>query len=646
MSEPNNIFAEFQRKKKTVATAAQKALDFGWIKKEEYDQILQKLEDDKLIIGVIGQMKCGKSTFLNSFIFEDDVLPAATTPMTAALSVITYGPEKRIEAEFYTKDEWAEQKMTASQSLDDVTDELLKSKIQSAKELVEKSTKLPLPVDSLLGQTKSDTLENLIDYVGADGRYVSITKAVKIFYPKEELKGVEIVDTPGFNDPIVSREERTKEFLSRADVVLLMLYAGRPFDATDRQILFKNVGSCGTGRVLIGINKYDIPLEKGETEDVIKKYVEQQLREAADAEKNDDIREILKRTSPVPLSANMALLSEMPMTKVENNEAYNFAFKRYCSIFDKSSQSELRKLSHIGDLINQVRDVIEKEKAEILIRKPTSQLKAAGENIIAQLGADEQKQLQIAANANKPDDELEDKIKEYAKVEKKINKNIDSLKDEISSEFRTIIKRARRDGQDVLDAKNSQYKDKVAEGGSLWREIRHLGVDPIWERDLNRIRESATKQIKEVLRNAVDECTGKISKLANDFAFGMEEFISQKIEDYDAESLSSGIRKAVENVIDCASNIDNVNVSFYDFEKPDFIDNHLAPLASLKDEVVDVLNDKFLSAISDLREELQELKDNKADRKRLGEEAQAKADELKEKRLAVEAQLQELKSII
>ena len=63
-----------------------------------------------------------------------------------------------------------------------------------------------------------------------------------IYYPKEYLKGVNIVDTPGFNDPIVSREERTKSFLKKADVVLLMLYAGRPFDATDKGILFKNVG--------------------------------------------------------------------------------------------------------------------------------------------------------------------------------------------------------------------------------------------------------------------------------------------------------------------------------------------------------------------------------------------------------------------
>ena len=225
----NNIFEELQAKKQKMATLINKAEEFGWIKAEEKAEYLSKLNNDVLTIGVIGQMKAGKSTFLNAFVFEDDVLPAATTPMTAALSVITYGSEKKLVAEFYTKDEWDEQKMNAQMSLDDVADELTKSKIKAAQDLVEKSARLG-DVNSFLGKTQEDSFDNLEEYVGAKGKYVSITKAVNIYYPKEYLKGVNIVDTPGFNDPIVSREERTKEFLGKADVVLLMLYAGRPFE--------------------------------------------------------------------------------------------------------------------------------------------------------------------------------------------------------------------------------------------------------------------------------------------------------------------------------------------------------------------------------------------------------------------------------
>jgi predicted GTPase len=306
-----NIFEELHQKKQNLISMVAKAKEFKWFdaddtkNKQRAEELIQKINNDTLTIGVIGQMKCGKSTFLNAFVFEDDVLPAATTPMTAALSVITYGEQKKVVAEFYTPNEWEEQKTQAARSIDGLSD-LEKSKVQAAQELVEKSKKLGGSLSQYLGRTQDDTFENLEEYVGADGRYVSITKSVKIFYPKEYLKGVEIVDTPGFNDPIVSREERTKEFLKKADVVLMLLYAGRPFDATDRTILFENVRQCGIGKVLIGINKYDIPYANGETEDEIREYVKEELRKASKECGDNTLTEILKVTEPIPLSAEMA----------------------------------------------------------------------------------------------------------------------------------------------------------------------------------------------------------------------------------------------------------------------------------------------------------------------------------------------------
>lgn len=112
-----NLFEELQERKQKLMAFANQAAEFGWIPKHRSDksnngsvisleEIEEKLKKDTLVIGVIGQMKSGKSTFLNAFVFEDDVLPAATTPMTAALSVITYGEQKKVVAEFYTQDEW------------------------------------------------------------------------------------------------------------------------------------------------------------------------------------------------------------------------------------------------------------------------------------------------------------------------------------------------------------------------------------------------------------------------------------------------------------------------------------------------------------------------------------------------------------
>ena len=67
---------------------------------------------------------------------------------------------------------------TAQINSEEIGDEAKKAKIQAAQELVEKSKQLGSALNGLLGKKQTDTLTNLIDYVGANGRYVSITKQV------------------------------------------------------------------------------------------------------------------------------------------------------------------------------------------------------------------------------------------------------------------------------------------------------------------------------------------------------------------------------------------------------------------------------------------------------------------------------------
>ena len=56
-------------------------------------------EGRNLRIAVIGQMKSGKSSFLNAALFNQVVLPKAETPMTAALTSIVYGATSRAEVQ-------------------------------------------------------------------------------------------------------------------------------------------------------------------------------------------------------------------------------------------------------------------------------------------------------------------------------------------------------------------------------------------------------------------------------------------------------------------------------------------------------------------------------------------------------------------
>ena len=66
------------------------------------------LNNDKIKIAIIGQMKAGKSTFIDSLIFKDTFLPTAATPMTAALSKIEYGNTDSYEVTFFNQEEFEE----------------------------------------------------------------------------------------------------------------------------------------------------------------------------------------------------------------------------------------------------------------------------------------------------------------------------------------------------------------------------------------------------------------------------------------------------------------------------------------------------------------------------------------------------------
>ena len=535
-----NLFEELRTKKNTLIEQTHKAKEFGWIDGEREKEIIDKINNDVLTIGVIGQMKCGKSTFLNAFVFQEAVLPAATTPMTAALSVITYGEKKKLKAEFYTSDEWNEQKHQASRNLEEINNSLEESKVKASKELVSKSVKLGSDINRYLGQTKEDTLDNLIEYVGADGKFVSITKSVTIYYPEEYLKGVEIVDTPGFNDPIVSREERTKEFLNKADVVILMLYAGRPFDATDRDILFKNVRQCGIGKVLIGINKYDIPFANGEYEDEIKNYVVEEINKACRTCEDDTLNDILKETTPIPLSAEMALLSKLPMSTISTNEVYQTAWKRHCDNFDISTHQDFAKLSLLDNLTSAIKNIVEKEKEQILITKPANALKAAGDKA----KSDIYKQLveceELIKNLSCPEEELEEKKDMLSKASKRLSRKVNALGDELEEEMRQIIRKGRTTLEDEVDSCVNQM-NRIVDNASRWSDPQKT-IDQINA----QMQKLTTRTLKRSVQNIAKEAKSKMLNCTTDFFTDASDIIQKYIPDVDFRSFEKEMRKQIE----------------------------------------------------------------------------------------------------
>lgn len=522
----NNLFTGFQEKKKQVCNLAESALKAGWLDEVSYNQIVSKINDDILTIGVIGQMKCGKSTFLNSFLFGEQLLPAATTPMTAALSVITYGAEKKVEAEFYTTDEWEELKSLSEQDENEVSDSSSKSSIKAAKELFAKSASIRQSLPNLLGTKKIDEFDNLIEYVGADGKYVSIVKSVRITLPEEWLKGVEIVDTPGFNDPVVSREERTKEFLKRADVVLMMLYAGRAFDATDRDILFDKVRKVGIGKIILAVNKYDIQVMQGETPEMIKGFVMDELTKTMRQIKDDSISELLSDIDPILISAQMALLAKMSMSQINNDPDLKHHYKKLCDEFEITTQPQMLKLSNIDELEQKVRDLISTQKEEILIRKPVNQIFQKAKNIIDDLNIRLNELKELKTNLELPDDELEAKIANYESAKRRINRKIELAESNLSEAYDNVSRKVFRDLQDIADnAKDdceriiSQYKGKELEHKLKSR------IEKFRERELQRELENSKAKIARELRTNVNQLSEDVEGVISKYLDGSFEIV-------------------------------------------------------------------------------------------------------------------------
>lgn len=678
------MFEELQEKKQNLLSLASKAVEYGWIpqNKEEgkaisLSEIKEKLEKDTLTIGVIGQMKCGKSTFLNSFVFEDEVLPAATTPMTAALSVITYGETKRIVAEFYTKDEWEEQKILAQRDMSGLSP-LEESKIKAAKDLVAVSVKLGSSLENYLGKTQEDTFENLIDYVGADGKYVAITKSVKIYYPKEYLKGVEIVDTPGFNDPIQSREERTKEFLKRADVVLMMLYAGRPFDATDRDIIFNNVKKCGIGKVLVAINKYDIPYGNGETEDQIKEYVKNELRKACQECNDNTLVEILRETEPITLSAEMALLSKLPMSKINSSEILLHAWKRHCETLGISSQQEMKGWSRLDNLVAAIKNVIEKEKGKILFAKPLNAVIAAGRALKLEKENDRVKEKGNVEIFSTPESELEEKEAKLNKAHRRLMKKIEGLGEELDSALRDLVRKGEEQLEDEVDNSCKRMKNILEQWGIF------ESFDSIKPQLDNEQSQLVERRLKRSVKNLAKEGQTLVERCVEDFLQESSDIVDRFLDDFDLndfmKSLKCHLRFEVEDGDLFKMSLDNEDESgflFYVFKILDActygvlstwgnlfshneirsnlesaINNmasdfdakpYLNTVFERKDYIIDLVKKSYIDElITPLLEQIQEARSKREEREANLQKAQTRLTELEEAIKKLDCQIEEM----
>ena len=229
--------------------------------KEALQQDIQRFEQEQqtLNIAIMGQVKAGKSSFLNALLFDGKpVLPTAATPKTANLTRISYGEIPALEIEYYSKEEWSEIEKLAQEK-----DE--SEAVKVAKELVEMVSTAQINVQEVLEQqTKriessfiDDLVNNLNQYTGNNGQYTALVKMTRLYLPNDELKGFDIIDTPGMNDPVISRTQKTKEEMARCDVVFFLSRASQFLDQSDIHLLTDQLPQGGVERLYLIAGQYD-----------------------------------------------------------------------------------------------------------------------------------------------------------------------------------------------------------------------------------------------------------------------------------------------------------------------------------------------------------------------------------------------------
>lgn len=358
----------------------------------------EMLNSNRLLrLGVVGQVKAGKSSLLNLLLFDGkEVLPKAATPMTASLTHIVKSDRDEIEIQYYSAKDWEEIKAhhREFQRAKESGDDKVPAFVVASHELLEMAEKRNLQVEDHLGKKKTLRVptpklnKELRRLVGSAGELTPLVKSVTI-RSSQGIPDLDIVDTPGINDPIQSRSQQAYTMLKRCDAVLLLSYAGQFMDNEDVGFFLRRLPQEGIRHRLVIGSKFDnaligvskdhggkLEMAKEDTEKRLRGHAQEAMHRLNEGAVGVDDN---PKSDIVFVSALCAILSDKPVSRwtLEERAAFDSLQRVYPEWLDqpedgqtinKETNENLAWLGNREEIDEHIRRV-RKDKASIIAQK-------------------------------------------------------------------------------------------------------------------------------------------------------------------------------------------------------------------------------------------------------------------------------------
>ncbi len=270
---------------------------------ERLSAIPERLENQRFSIGITGVMNAGKSTMLNALLGQE-VLGTSVVPETANLTLIKYAKNPYAIVNFWNAKEWSKIEEGASS---------LKSLEIFVKESKAHFGETFNTFVTAKGESASISVEDLALYTSAkhSDKKCNLVKSVELYTDLKFVQdGVQIVDTPGLDDPVVQREEITLEYLSECDLMIHLMNAAQAATQKDIDFIIDALLYRNVAQLLIVITRIDAIKEK-ELQEVIeytKRSIEERLKEQNKGAKLD---EVIAKIVFIPIAGKLALMHKL-----------------------------------------------------------------------------------------------------------------------------------------------------------------------------------------------------------------------------------------------------------------------------------------------------------------------------------------------